>query len=220
MLTLVHRFDDLILVKVGTGDNLKTYAIYSSTLTTRSLFFRKALSGPWKEAEERVVHLPEDNVRTFELYLHFIYNNEFACISNPPDDQYGRTERGALARLYVLCEKLQDPRSKNFIVKALSDSIYKVLSDNHCRETETEVLDILYKGTIKGSLVRRMVVDIFAQGVPSKSISIMIDKCPGEFLQELAACLITAFDLDVRRFAPSPCRSNIAAYLEEEEKVA
>ena len=162
MLTPVRRFDDLVHVEVGIGEKSKTYAIYSSTLTTRSLFFRKALSGSWIEADERVVHLPEDDVGTFELYLHYIYNNEFACISNGPDYQYGRTERGDLARLYVLCEKLQDSRSKNYIVQALSDSIYKVHSDNRWRVPETEVLDILYKGTVKGSLVRRMVVDIFA----------------------------------------------------------
>jgi hypothetical protein len=117
----------MVHVEVGTGENSKTYAIYSSTLTTRSLFFRKALSGPWKEAEERVVHLPEDDVRTFELYLHYIYNKEFAC--NPSENEYGKKERVALARLYVLCEKLQDPRSKNCIIRALSDSIYKIRSN-------------------------------------------------------------------------------------------
>jgi hypothetical protein len=208
----------MVHVEVGTGENSKTYAIYSSTLTTRSLFFRKALSGPWKEAEERVVHLPEDDVRTFELYLHYIYNNEFAC--NPSEDEYGKKERGALARLYVLCKKLQDPRSKNCIIKALSDSIYKIRSNSSWTIPEFAVVETLYKGTFKGSPVRRMLVDIFAQGVLPKNMShIGIDKYPGEFLQELAVCLMTTFDLDVRRAAPSPREGEVVAYLEKEEQV-
>jgi hypothetical protein len=220
MLTPVHRFDDLVHVKVGTDKESKTYAIYSSTLTTRSLFFRKAFSGPWKEAEERVVHLSEDNVRTFDLYLHYIYNNEFACISNSVDDQYGNTERDALARLYVLCEKLQDPRSKNCIIKALSDSIYKIRSSGNCSIPSVTIVKTLYKGTFKGSPVRRMLVDIFAQGVGSKIVTPdWINRYPGEFLQDLAVCLMTTFDLDVRRAVPSPREGNVAAYMEEEEQV-
>jgi hypothetical protein len=208
----------MVHVEVGTGENSKTYAIYSSTLTTRSLFFRKALSGPWKEAEERVVHLPEDDVRTFELYLHYIYNNEFAC--NPSENEYGKKERVALARLYVLCEKLQDPRSKNCIIRALSDSIYKIRSNGSWTIPEFSVVETLYKGTFKGSSVRRMLVDIFAQGVRSKFVTPnWINKYPGEFLQDIAVCLMITFDLDVRRAAPSPREGNIAAYLEEEEQV-
>jgi len=218
MLTPVHRFDDLVHVEVGTGEKSKTYAIYSSTLTTRSLFFRKALSGPWKEAEERVVHLPEDDARTFELYLHYIYNNEFAC--NPSEDQYGKKELGALARLYVLCEKLQDPISKNCIIKALSDSIYTIRSHGTWNIPGCAVVETLYKGTVKGSPVRRMLVDIFAQGVPSKfATPDWINKYPGEFIQDLAACLMTTFDLDVRRAVPSPREGKVVAYLEKEEQV-
>lgn len=181
-----------------------------------------ALSGPWKEAEERVVHLPEDDVRTFDLYLHYIYNNEFACISNPPDNQHGRTERGTLARLYVLCEKLQDLRSKNCIIKALSDSVYKIRTGGGgWNIPEFEVVDTLYKGTFKGSLVRRMLVDIFTQGVPSKFMTPeWTNRYPGEFLQNLAVCLMTTFDLDVCRVASSPRGGNVAAYLEKEEQVA
>ncbi|KAG9204588.1 hypothetical protein G6514_000372 [Epicoccum nigrum] len=212
------KFDDLVHVEVGTGENSKAYAIYSSTLTTRSLFFQKALSGPWKEIEERVVHLPEDDVRAFDLYIHYIYNNEFAC--SPSDDQYGEEERGTFARVYLLCEKLQDSRSKNCIIKALSDSIYQIRSNGRWSIPEFAVVEILYKGTFKGSPVRRMLVEIFAQGVSPNSMSRTgIDKYPEEFLQELAVCLMTAFDLEVRRVTPSPRGGNIAAYLEKEEQV-
>lgn len=220
MLTPVHRFDDLVHVEVGTDKNSKTYAIYSSTLTTRSLFFRKALSGPWKEAEERVVHLPEDNVKTFGLYLHYIYNNEFACISNPSDNQYSKTERVTLAQLYVLCEKLQDPKSKNCIIKASSDSICKIRSNGNWNIPESAVIEILYKGTFQGAPVRRMLVDIFAQGVPSNfATADWTNKYPGEFLQDLAVSLMTTFDLDVRRAAPLPREGKVVAYLEKEEQV-
>lgn len=46
-----------------------------------------------------------------------------------------------------------------------------------------------------------------------------IDNYPGEFLQELTVCLMTAFDLDARRVVPSPREGNIAAYLEKVEEM-
>jgi len=57
---------------VGSKDSLKTYIVHSEALISRSVFFRKALSGPWKEANERVVRMPDDDIETLELYLHLV----------------------------------------------------------------------------------------------------------------------------------------------------
>ena len=46
-----------------------------------------------------------------------------------------------------------------------------------------------------------------------------INKYPKEFIQDLAACLMTTFDLDVRRAVPSPREGKVVAYLEKEEQV-
>jgi hypothetical protein len=64
---ILSRFDDLVRIEVGTGDELRCFTVHDAFLTSRSLFFRKALSGAWKESEERVIKLPEDRNDTFEL---------------------------------------------------------------------------------------------------------------------------------------------------------
>ncbi|KAF2629874.1 hypothetical protein BU25DRAFT_408483 [Macroventuria anomochaeta] len=68
--------------------------------------------------------MPDDEAETFELYLHHVYNNEFACIlASLPAAEVLRCERYNLAKLYVLCEKLQ------YTTEALVTSIYKVRAD-------------------------------------------------------------------------------------------
>ncbi|KAF3053471.1 hypothetical protein E8E11_009436 [Didymella keratinophila] len=115
------KFDNLAEIEVGSQDQHKTYtAHHSEALTSRSVFFREPLSGPWKEADERLVRIPDNDIEVFELYLHLVYHNELACTPDPPSDtETGEEERLSLARLYVLCEKLQDIQGKNTVIKAL-----------------------------------------------------------------------------------------------------
>ena len=64
---ILSRLDDLVWIKVGTGDDLRSFTVHGAFLTSRSLFFRNALSGAWKESEERVIKLSEVKSDTFEL---------------------------------------------------------------------------------------------------------------------------------------------------------
>jgi hypothetical protein len=52
---------------------MKEFTVHEDLICPRSHFFRKAMSGPWKESEERKVDLPEDEPGVFALYLKLIY---------------------------------------------------------------------------------------------------------------------------------------------------
>lgn len=108
------RFNDPVRVQVGASNASKIYTVDAQILTSRSLFFRKALSSGFKEAEERIFKLPEDDPELFGTYVHLLHTNELSVIPDPPPADYrGREEKTALAELYVLAEKLQDLKSNS-----------------------------------------------------------------------------------------------------------
>jgi hypothetical protein len=84
------------------GDNTETFNVHTALLTARSEFFKKALNGAWKEAEDKVFKLPEDDPANFATYVHHLYTGELAVRTDPQDsDDYGIEEQAQLARLYV-----------------------------------------------------------------------------------------------------------------------
>ena len=163
---MFSRLDDPVRVEVGTGDDLRSFTVHGAFLTFRSLFFRKALSGAWKEAKERLIKLPEDDSDTFELYLQVVYGLPMSIEPNPLFDEYpGRSEQEALAKLYVFAEKVQDVRAKNTIMKAFLKSVWKVRSDGLCYVPARGSIHVIYEGSTPGSSMRRLLVDIYAYGI-------------------------------------------------------
>ena len=169
---MFSRLDDPVRVEVGTGDDLRSFTVHGAFLTFRSLFFRKALSGAWKEAKERLIKLPEDDSDTFELYLQVVYGLPMSIEPNPLFDEYpGRSEQEALAKLYVFAEKVQDVRAKNTIMKAFLKSVWKVRSDGLCYVPARGSIHVIYEGSTPGSSMRRLLVDIYAYGITHEELS-------------------------------------------------
>ncbi|KAJ8114701.1 hypothetical protein OPT61_g3482 [Boeremia exigua] len=69
---------DIVIVVVGTEQ--KKYHIHRAVLIHHSEYFRNALKGPWKEAEEGVVPLADVEVETFDVFAQWIYSGTL------PDD--------------------------------------------------------------------------------------------------------------------------------------
>jgi hypothetical protein len=55
------------------GEAACDFFAHEGLICPRSDFFHKAMNGPWKEAGERMVPLPEDEVEIFSLYLDLLY---------------------------------------------------------------------------------------------------------------------------------------------------
>jgi hypothetical protein len=158
------RFDNPIHIEVGTITDSKSYMIHGAFLTSRSLFFKKALSDDWKETPERIVKLPEDETDTFELYLHCVYNQE---INLDPysllKDYVGHEARLELAKLYVFAERIQDIRAKNTAIKAFLKSVWGRGSSWY--HPAVASVQVIYDGTAEGSPMHRLLVDIYAHAI-------------------------------------------------------
>lgn len=163
--------------------------------------------------------MPDDEIDTFELYLHMVYYNEIACIAEPTSGKdIGNFEHVCLARLYVLCEKLQDVKAKNCVVQALMDSIYKKRTDNKWYIPLPPPINIIYKGNVKGSPARQLLLDVFTYSVKAEWLTEpTLDGYPGEFLQELAVNIVTKRPPEVTVSSHLASQNGRLEYLEKED---
>lgn len=119
------------------------------------------MNGKWRESDEGVVPLPDDQPEIFSLYANLLYTDRLATRQTDPEKK--ADEFTLLARLYVLAEKLQDVKAKNDIIDAmLAKSRAEGLVSTKPPLT-MDAVAALYEGTPEGSQARKLFVDFFAQ---------------------------------------------------------
>jgi hypothetical protein len=105
--------------------------VHEDLLTYHSSFFRAALTGHFKEAENKCVVLEDDDPQVFELFVHWLYHKRFPTKDDAADlfaawtaeDDYGGSKAGNLICLYVFCDKYDIPLLKIRIIDDLFDDI-------------------------------------------------------------------------------------------------
>jgi hypothetical protein len=196
-------YHGFIQISVGSEDEKQTFDIHEYLITARSAFFKKALSGNCKEAEDRQVNLPEDDPDTFKAYVYHLYTNVLAVLPEPvPKDYTGKEEQMALAKVYVLAEKLQDHSTKDAVVQAMLHSALQTRPDGSTYAGGLAEVRIIYDGTPPGSPMRKLLVDLYTYRARSKWLKKDNEGIPSEFLHELAMQL-----LDKRLCPTDPTKS-------------
>jgi hypothetical protein len=63
------------VARIEVGPDREPFTIHVELLCFRSPFFRKALKGPFQEAQTRVMPMPDDDVDAFSRFELWLYNN-------------------------------------------------------------------------------------------------------------------------------------------------
>ncbi|KAF7575259.1 BTB domain containing protein [Pyrenophora tritici-repentis] len=125
----------MVTLRVGKDLEKKDFMVHGSFLTKRSEFFRRALNGSWKEAETRIINLPDDEPEIVALYVNFVYTGQLSTApeignkNNNNQDSIGLTKYefldyihdayDTLFSIFIFAEKIQDIKTKNAIVVAV-----------------------------------------------------------------------------------------------------
>lgn len=108
------------------GQDTEPFCIHQDLLTSSSRFFRNGCDGPWKEGEEGVFRLPDQQSELFEIYQQWLYTGAIFCAKDGDDNKGadGKMSSKETVRLRHLCimgDYLQDHNLKNAVVDAMFD---------------------------------------------------------------------------------------------------
>jgi hypothetical protein len=187
--------------------------VHEDIITARSLFFKKALSGNWKEAEDRMVKLPEDDPMTFRRYVHLLYTNALTVQLEQVSDPYGYVHLG---RLYVLAEKIQDIKTKNAVIEAVLLATRQKRIDGRCYYPGIGIISLIYAGTGPRSPMRKLLVDLYTDQGLSEWLMRACHEWPSDFTRELAIQLL---DQRARLTDVPTSTGNASSYMEVNDVV-
>jgi len=136
------------VVTVLVGADRTKFVIHKDLLTSKSEFFRAALTGDWEESKSQKVHLPEDDPAAFEMFAHWLY---FTEVDFEVNDRAFTT----LSEAWFLGDKLQAIAFKIAVINEFVPTMYKTE-----RLTTLQNIKDIYSRTLPNSPLRRLIVDI------------------------------------------------------------
>jgi hypothetical protein len=102
------------------GSEKARFTVHEELLTYHSLYFRAALTGGFKEAEDKVVTLADESGLVVEFFIHWLYYQRLPNADDHADlygawndgEADGRLKTSNLIQLYVFCDKFDVPELK------------------------------------------------------------------------------------------------------------
>ncbi|UPX17197.1 uncharacterized protein EKO05_0007566 [Ascochyta rabiei] len=113
------------MVTVILEPQYKVYKVYKALLVKHSEYFKKALMGPWKEAEDRVVRIEDVESYTFDVFVDWLHTKRLPELDQhwrPEDDgPDGRQTTMAYVQAYVFGDRFQAQGFKHDMSQKLFD---------------------------------------------------------------------------------------------------
>lgn len=141
-------------MQVGSYDNVRSYSVHDELVIANSAFFEAALKKGWLEAEQRIVKLPEDDPKTFDLFYWFLYTGKIFSERDCLDKTREGTdeEKNRLGAAWTLGEKLQ--------FSDLKDAVIDILIQRLNVSIPTSWHKMVYATAPASSPMKGLVVDI------------------------------------------------------------
>ncbi|KAI4134206.1 MAG: hypothetical protein LQ347_001717 [Umbilicaria vellea] len=144
-------FDTVVHVKVG--KDARIFVLHRGLLCDRSAYFRAAFEGRFREAEEHVLVLPEEDVEVFELFQFWLYSDKLFDTGESVAD----LSASLLISLYLFAEARCIPQLQNMAIDAL------ILNIKATKKFPAGDVHRIYDNTTEASHLRRLLVDIGAR---------------------------------------------------------
>lgn len=140
------------------GKEEQKFAVHKEILRAHSPFFRSAVQQNWKEGQEGIIRLPDDDPEVLELYEEWLYEGKI--FSQDEQQVEDSDESDLLIKAFVFGEKIQDGRFRDAAIDCLIACLNSK-DENRYKWFPTEQgIDMVYEGTPPGSPLRRLMVDM------------------------------------------------------------
>jgi hypothetical protein len=94
----MHRRHQSAIIPVRVGPHAEVFSVHRDILT-KSEYFRRALDGEFKEAEDQAIDLPEEDPAVFSFVIAFLYEGRYepirpvaSVLVEEPDKGKGREQ--------------------------------------------------------------------------------------------------------------------------------
>lgn len=183
----IDEYDNMITVLAGKEE--KRFILHQTAVCAKSKFFKAACSKKWREGQERIVRLPEAGVATFKTYCDWVYSGDVAkdtCTSKSAKSDQCAAQASSVG-LYLLGDILDDVQLRNKVVPMLFSSM-RCLNMLPC----TSGVRHIWNSTPSGSLLRKVVVDVFVLRLDRSTLSDRVSDYPVDFVREVAVVSMKA----------------------------
>lgn len=142
------------------GPNKEAFYIHESVIRKRGTFFDAAFKKEWKEGQERVVELSEDDADHFRLYVQWLYGGKVFCKEQTRRNHY------KIAGLYALGEKVLDCEFQDNVMNAMLAACHDENADFEEHPSSRafpgeKAIAVVYEGTPANCPMRRLLVDYY-----------------------------------------------------------
>ncbi|KAF1955500.1 hypothetical protein CC80DRAFT_415162 [Byssothecium circinans] len=151
---------------VEVGPERKKFHIHKALLTHHSEYFRKALSGPWIEAQESVVKLSDVDPEAFGTFASWLYTGKYSFGDVEWEDDMERL--GASVGIYLPCVKayeLGDRLLADEYRRTANNALAKQLVDELLfgREDFYKLVIYAFEHIAEDRIVLQFLVDYFCK---------------------------------------------------------
>jgi hypothetical protein len=114
----IYHPDNMITLVVGSKEETM---VVQQDCTRTSAFFRATLKKGWREGQKRTVELPEESPLHMAYYIQHLYGGKLPThlMSEAPNCEIDNHPYVLLARMYVLGERMLDPKFQNVVIYEL-----------------------------------------------------------------------------------------------------
>ena len=160
--------------------------MHKNLICEASPFFKNAISRDWKEANEGVVTLPDDNVDVVHCYVRWIY---FMKIFTPPPQENVKGDQSVqefLGDCYAFGDKIQDLDFKDAIIDAYISQTLQL------ERLSRGMVKIVYAHSQADSPARKLFIDLllwWCRQEPFSDRKRMKSEFPEDFLLDSLAAL-------------------------------
>lgn len=181
----INDFDNTVTVLVCRGE--KRFTLHQDVVCAKSKFFKAACSKRWIEG--RLVRLPEMATSTCKAYCGWVYSGKIAeIICNEDSDNDDKcNEKLRFVDLYLAADTLDDIQLRNLAVGLLFKCFRM-----HATIPSDVLVDQIWKSTLRGSQMRRMILDSFVAQCDRKLFEENLSKYPREFIEDVATTAMKA----------------------------
>lgn len=108
------------MITIDVGTEHAKYSVYAELIAYYSGYFKGTLNGKWKEAEDRVIELPDIEPRVFDIFIDWLYSQKLPkktrdWLTPTPELEAGSHGHGQLAerlmmKSYVFADRFLVPQ--------------------------------------------------------------------------------------------------------------